>query len=170
MLFAIPSKTVQGTVTAAQWHTSVPVQELQAVNHSNESGNPPSDAYNLSCHDETKEVCEDKTIDKGNGFAEVVKECHTDTTQYCDYTVDEWNTIQTYTLEGTDLSPVYESPNVSSNQRIGSQSETLTVNFSTGSGQESYTPDSVTEFQQFQIGSVWTLKMNALGGVLSVEK
>jgi ribosomal protein L40E len=170
LIFVLPSKTVQGTVTDVHWQTSVPVQEIQAVNHSNESGDPPSDAYNVSCHDESKEVCEEKSIDKGNGYAEVVKECHTDTTKYCNYTVDEWNTIQTYTLEGTDLSPVYESPNVSSNQRIGSQSETLTVTFSTDSGQETYEPGSVTDFQQFEIGSIWKLKMNALGGVLSVEK
>jgi ribosomal protein L40E len=170
MIFALPAKTVQGTVTDVQWQTSVPVEEIQAVNHSNESGNPPSDAYNVSCHNEDKEVCEEKTIDKGNGYAEVVKECHTDTTQYCDYTLDEWTTIQTYTLEGTDLSPVYDSPNISSSQRIGSQSETLTVTFSTDSGQETYEPGSVTDFQQFEIGSVWNLKMNALGGVLSVEK
>lgn len=170
MIFVLPAKTVQGTVTDVQWQTSVPVEEIQAVNHSNESGNPPSDAYNVSCHNEDKEVCEEKTIDKGNGYAEVVKECHTDTTQYCNYTVDEWTTVQTYTLEGNDLSPVYESPNVSNGQRIGSQSETLTVTFSTDSGQETYKPGSVTEFQQFDIGSVWSLKMNALGGVLSVEK
>jgi hypothetical protein len=170
MLFALPSKTVQGTVADVHWQTSVPVQEIQAVNHTNESGNPPSDAYNLSCHDESKEVCEEKSIDKGNGFAEVVKECHTDTTQYCDYTLDEWKTIQTYTLEGIDLSPVYESPNYSSEQRKGTPSEQLTVNFSTDNGQETYSPDSEAEFQQFEIGSVWKLKMNALGGVLSVEK
>jgi hypothetical protein len=33
-----------------------------------------------------------------------------------------------------------------------------------------YSPDSVTEFQQFQPGSVWTLKLNRLGGILSVER
>ncbi len=170
MLFVRPSKSVQGTVTDVRWQTSVPVQEIQAVNHSNESGSAPSDAYNVSCHDESREVCEEKTIDSGNGFAEVVQECHTESTQYCDYTVDEWNTIQTYTLEGNDLYPVYESPNISSDQRLGSSSETLTVIFSTDNGQETYSPSTESEFQQFQIGSVWTLKLNALGGVLSVER
>jgi hypothetical protein len=36
--------------------------------------------------------------------------------------------------------------------------------------QKNYTADSVSEFQQFEIGSVWTLKMNALGEVMSVER
>ena len=170
LIFTLPSKTLTGTVTDVQWQTSVPVQEIQAVNHTNESGNPPSDAYNVSCHDESQEICEDKTIDKGNGFAEVVTECHTESTQYCDYTVDEWNTIQTYTLDGNDLYPVYESPNYSSDQRLGSSSETFHVFFSTKDGQITYDPGSVTEFQQFEVGSEWTIKLNALGGVVSVDR
>ncbi|MBL8102946.1 MAG: hypothetical protein JNM02_10480, partial [Anaerolineales bacterium] len=130
----------------------------------------PSNAYNVSCYDDNREVCEEKTVDRGNGFAEVVEECHTETQQYCSYTVDEWTTIQTYTLEGNDLNPVYENPSIFGEQRLGTSSEVLTVYFSTPDGQEAYTPGTVSEFQQYQIGSVWTLKLNALGGVLSVER
>jgi hypothetical protein len=170
MLFAIPSKSVKGTVTNLQWQTSVPVQEIQAVNYSNERGNPPSDAYNLSCRTDDKEVCEEKTVDQGNGFAEVVKECHTESEQYCNYTVDEWKTIRTYTLDGNDNYPVYENPSLSGDQRTSSATESLTVVFSIPDGQETYSPGSISEFQQFEIGSVWTLKMNAMGGVMSVDK
>ena len=169
-MFVIPSKTLVGTVTDVQWQTSVPVQEIQAVNHSDESGNPPSDAYNVSCRDDSREVCEEKSIDKGNGFAEVVQECHTETTQYCDYTVDEWNTIQTYSLNGNDLYPVYENPKISSDQRLGSASEVFHVFLSTDDGQITYEPGSSTEFQQFEIGSQWNIKLNAVGGVVSVER
>lgn len=165
----LPSKSVAAKVVDVHWQTSVPVQEIRAVDYSNESGNPPSDAYNVSCRDESKEVCEDKTIDKGNGYSEVVEECHDETTQYCSYTVDEWTTIQTYTLDGNDLRPIYESPNVSSDQRLGDKSEELTVTFSTKDGEETYPAKTVSEFQQFTIGSTWTLKMNALGNVVSVE-
>lgn len=169
-LFAIPSLSVQGTVTDVQWQTSVPVQEVQAVDYSNESKSPPSGAYNVSCQTVDREVCEEKTIDQGNGYAEVVEECHTESEQYCDYTVDEWTTIQTYTQEGNDLFPVYEKPSLFNNQRLGTTSEQLTVYFNTPDGQETYSADSVSEFQQYQIGSTWTLKMNALGGVLGVER
>lgn len=170
VLFALPTKSVQATVTDVYWETSVPVQEIRAVDYSNERGNPPSDAYNVSCRDDSQEVCEQKTIDKGNGYSEIVEECHTETEQYCSYTVDEWKTIQTYTLDGNNLQPIYDSPNISSSQRVGDESETLTVTFATDDGeQKTYTPDSVSEFQQFQIGSTWTLKMNALGGITSVE-
>ncbi len=168
-LFVFPSKSVEATVTDVHWETSVPVQDIRAVSYSNERGNPPSDAYDISCRDESQEVCEEKTIDKGNGFSEVVQECHTETEQYCSYTVDEWKTIQTYTLEGNDLYPVYENPNYSSDQRLGQQSEELSVTFSTEKGNKTYSPGSVSEFQQFDIGSVWTMKLNVMGGVVGVE-
>jgi ribosomal protein L40E len=168
-LFVFPSKTVEATVVDVSWQTNVPVQEVQPVRYTDKRGNPPSDAYDESCHTESKDVCEQKTIDKGNGYSEVVEECHTETDQYCSYTVDEWKTIQTYSLEGNDLQPVYESPSYSSDQRLGDQTEELTVTFSTEKGEKTYSPGTVSEFQQFQIGSTWTMKLNALGGVVGVQ-
>ena len=170
-LLTIPTRSVQATVADVRWETSVPVQEIQAIRHNNEAGSAPSEAYDVSCHDESRDVCEQKTIDKGNGYSEVVEECHTETQKYCSYTVDEWTTIQTYTQNGSDLQPVYDTPNLSSDQRLGDRSEDLNVTFVTTDGeQKNYSPDTVTEFQKFIIGSTWTLKMNALGGVTSVEQ
>jgi hypothetical protein len=168
-LFLFPSKSVKATVVNVHWQTSVPVQEIQAVNYNDEPGNPPSDAYNVSCRDDSHDVCEQKTVDKGNGYSEVVEECHKETQQYCSYTLDEWKTIQSYPLEGNDLQPVYESPTVSNDQRLGDPSEDFTVTFSTPNGQETYSPGNVTEFQKFTVGSTWTLKMNAVGGIVGVE-
>jgi len=166
----LPSRSVQATVVDVHWQTSVPVQEIRAVDHNNEPGSAPSDAYNVSCRDESRDVCEQRTIDRGNGYSEVVEECHTETQQYCSYTVDEWTTIQTYDLDGNNLQPIYEDPSIASGQRLGQESEDLTVTFSTADGeQETYSPDNVSEFQQFAVGSTWTLKMNALGSVVGVE-
>jgi hypothetical protein len=166
----LPSKSVQATVVDVRWQTFVPLQEIRAVDYNNEPGSPPSDAYNLSCHDESRDVCEQRTIDRGNGYSEVVEECHTETQQYCSYTVDEWTTIQTYTRDGNNLQPIYEDPSIASGQRLGEETEELLVTFSTTDGQqETYSPDTVSEFQQFSVGSTWTLKMNALGGVVGVE-
>jgi ribosomal protein L40E len=169
-LVFFPSQSLQATVVDVRWQTFVPLQEIRAVDHSNEPGSPPSDAYNVSCRDESREVCEQKTIDKGNGYSEVVEDCHTETQQYCSYTVDEWTTIQTYTLDGNNLQPIYEDPSVSSGQRLGQESEDLTVTFSTENGeQKTYSPGTVSEFQRFAVGSTWTLKMNALGSIVGVE-
>lgn len=171
VVFALffPSKSVEATVTDVYWQTVVPVQEIQAVRYNDQRGSPPSDAYDESCRTESRDVCEQKTVDRGNGYSEVVEECRTETEQYCSYTVDEWTTIQTYPLEGNDLRPVYASPNVSSDQRLGEKTDEFTVTFSTDDGPETYSPGSVSEFQQFTIGSTWTLKMNAMGGVVGVE-
>ena len=169
-LFFAPSSSVKATVTDVYWQTSVPVEEIQAVDYNDERGNPPSDAYNVSCHDESREVCEEKTIDHGDGSAEVVEDCHTESEQYCNYTVDEWTTIQTYTLDGHDLNPYYEQPNISSDQRLGDESADYTVYFDTEKGEKTYNPGNESDFQQFQVGSTWTLKLNALGGVVSVEQ
>lgn len=169
-LFVLPSRSVEGTVASVYWKTSVPVQEVRAVDYSNERGSPPSDAYNVSCRTESQEICEDKTIDRGNGYAEVVTECRTETEQYCSYTVDEWKTIQTYELDGDDLYPVYAEPSVFSGQRVGDSTESFLVTFSTSDGQMGYSPGSAAEFQQFQPGSVWTLKLNAVGGIISVGR
>jgi hypothetical protein len=169
MLFA-PTQTTTATVSDVYWQTSVPVQEVQAINYSNEQGSAPSDAYNVSCRTESTQVCEEKTIDQGNGYAEVVKECHDESTDFCSYTVDEWTTIQTYTLDGHDFSPQYSQPNISSSQRLGGQSVTLTVYFTSEGKEYTYTPSNLSEFQQFDIGSTWTLHLNALGGVVSAER
>ncbi len=118
-LFALPTTTVPATVSDVHWQTSVPVQEMRAVQHTNESGSPPSDAYEVSCRDESREVCQERVIDQGNGFGEVVQDCHNETQTYCSYTIDEWETIQTYALEGSDQRPVYAQPNVSRRAAAG---------------------------------------------------
>jgi ribosomal protein L40E len=169
LLFIVPSSSVNATVTDVYWQTSVPVQEIQAVDYNDERGNPPSEAYNVSCRDESREICEEKTIDRGDGSAEVVEDCHTESEQYCDYTLDEWTTVQTYTLDGHDLNPYYEQPSLSGDQRLGDESADYTVSFDTEKGEKTYNPGSESEFQQFQPGSTWTLKLNALGGVVGAE-
>lgn len=169
-LLGMPTSSMEATVSNVAWQTILPVQEIQPVHYTDQRGDPPSDAYDVSCYTDSREVCEQKTIDKGNGYAEVVEECHTESEQYCDYTVDEWKTIQTYTLEGNDFSPVYAQPSLSSNQRYGDETVTYTVYFDTKKGAMTYSPGSLSEFQQFQPGSTWTLKLNALGGVVGVER
>jgi len=169
LLFVIPSSSVNATVSDVYWQTTVPVEEIHAVDYNDRRGNPPSDAYDVSCHDESREVCEEKTVDRGNGYAEVVEECHTESEQYCDYTVDEWTVVQTYTLDGHDAFPVYTQPNLSNEQRLGDESVNYTVYFDTQKGEKTYNPGSLSEFEKYLIGSIWTLKLNALGGVVDVE-
>jgi hypothetical protein len=167
--FVAPAVSLEATVTDILWQTSVPLQEQSEVRHNDEAGSPPSDAYDVSCRNGTEQICEQKTVDRGNGYAEIVEECHDQTTQYCSYTMTEWETIQMYTLDGHDLFPVYADPSIASGQRTGSPSEDYTVYFDTAQGIKTYSPGDLDEFQQFQVGSVWTLKLNRADAILSVE-
>jgi len=168
-LFA-PTASLEATVDDVYWQTSVPLQEIQSVWYSNEPGSPPSDAYDVSCDTRSRDVCEQKMIDRGNGYAEVVEDCRTETEQYCDYRRDEWRTLQTYTEEGHSLAPFYAQPSYSADQRLGSETVDYTVYFQTVDGTKTYSPDDLNEFQRFSVGSVWILKLNALGSVVGVER
>jgi hypothetical protein len=168
-LFA-PSASLSATVDDVHWQTSVPLQEIQSVWYSNEPGSPPSDAYDVSCHTRSREVCEKNTIDRGNGYAEIVEDCRTETEQYCDYRRDEWQTLQTFTEEGHSLAPFYAQPSYAGDQRLGPETVDYTVYFRTEDGIKTYSPDDLGEFQDFSVGSVWTLKLNALGNVVGVER
>jgi len=65
---------------------------------------------------------------------------------------------------------MYSQPNISSGQRLGDQALVLEVHF-TGNGETYiYNPAGVDEFQLYALGSAWTLHLNALGGVVSVER
>jgi membrane protease subunit (stomatin/prohibitin family) len=168
-LFFMPTKSINATVDSVHWQTVAHVEEQQAVRHDDETGSVPSDAYDKSCHDKSEEVCEEKTIDKGNGYAEVVKDCHTETTTYCSYTVDEWRVVQSYTLEGNDLSPYWDNPSLSTDQRRGEDTATYTVYFASSTDNYTYNPSTLIEFQQYEIGSQWSLGLNTLGKIMDVK-
>ena len=170
MLFAIPSTTLSATVADVRWETSVPLQEIRAVHYSNESGSPPSGAYDVSCNTESREVCQERVVDQGNGFGEVVEDCHDESEQYCSYSVDEWATIQTYTLEGHDNSPVFAQPSIAGGQRLGDQTAEFTVIFATEDGQKTYSPSDASDYSQFRMGSTWTLSLNSVGAVLDAKR
>ncbi|MBV6397185.1 MAG: hypothetical protein HFACDABA_02790 [Anaerolineales bacterium] len=169
MLFS-PSQTVEASVQDVYWQSATPLQEEQAVRYVNEAGSAPGGAYEVSCQTETRQVCVDKTIDRGNGYAEVVTECHDESQQYCSYTLDEWKTIDTLTMDGHDFEPFYASPDLSFGQRLGNVTITFTVYFYADGKTYTYSPADLDEFQQFDLGSAWTLHLNAFDTVVSVSR
>ncbi len=170
VFFLSPSEEVTGIVSNVRWETNVPVQEEQEVRHNDERGNPPSEAYNISCHTESEEICTERTVDQGNGYAEVVQDCKTQNEEYCSYSMMEWQTIETLTLTGNDYDPRYAQPSLTADQRQGSESIEFNVNFSTEKGLLEYSPSDLTEYRQFQPGSDWTLSLNRLGSIVSVGR
>lgn len=168
--FLSPSEEARGTVSDVRWETSLPIQEEQEVRHTDEIGSPPAEAYDISCQTESEEVCHEETVDQGNGFAEVMENCETRSQEYCSYTVMEWQVVETLTLSGNDYDPQYPNPSLSNSQRAGTESVDYTVTFSTNQDNLTYSPESLSEFQQYQLGSEWNLTLNRLGGIVSVER
>jgi ribosomal protein L40E len=168
-LLAIPSKTVSAAVQAVQWQTAVSVEAQQEVHYSDQTGSPPSAAYDVTSRTDNEEVCEDRTVDTGGGYAEVQQVCHDESTTYYSYTALEWQTVDTLTSQGEDLNPDWADPSLSAGQRRGEDQADYTVVFVGEGDTYTYSPDSLVEFQQYEIGSEWQLKLNALGGVVSVE-
>lgn len=165
----LPRESVSASVESVYWQTVVPVQEEREVSYTNQRGSPPSGAYNVDCRTETNQVCTERTIDQGNGYAEVVEECRDETVQFCSYDVREWRTIREDKLEGYDANPVYARPSLTSGQRQGNPAITMRVTFVSGSNSYTYTPASISEFQQFSPGSRWDVTLSWLGNIVSVQ-
>jgi hypothetical protein len=118
-----------------------------------------------------EEVCGTPyNVDTGGGYAEVVQDCEYHVyDEYCSYTVMEWQSVDAATLSGYDFNPRWPDPDVAAEERLGEYSETYTVYFDTTDGDYVYSMGDFEEFQQFQIGSEWTLEINTFGSVVSVS-
>jgi len=142
----------------------------------------PSEAENVSCRLEYRftqdeptanatEVCGTPyTEDTGSGYGEVVQDCVYEVYEdLCTYTVLDWQVVDTFTLTGTDLNPRWPEYTVAEGQREGQAGEVYEVTFQGEDRTYSYTVKDPAEFAKFQAGSTWTLELDALGGVVSVQ-
>jgi hypothetical protein len=71
--------------------------------------------------------------------------------------------------EGNNLFPVWDNPSIASDQRRGEDKATYTVYFVSADDNYTYNPGTLDEYKQYDIGSDWSLSLNALGGIVSVE-
>lgn len=179
-----PRESQVGAVQAVEWQTSVVVEALQPVSYETWRSEIPPGSRIGSCvervhhlQDEapfganSNKVCGTPyTVDTGTGLGEVVQDCQFEVLlPYCEYTVDEWRTLDVVSLSGGDLMPVWPEPPVLSSQRLGDREGNYVVVFATPDGQYTYTVSSVEQFRQFAIGSEWILNINGLGQLVSVE-
>jgi hypothetical protein len=184
VLLSAPRVSQKGIVEDVEWQTSVAIEELGPVTHADWQDEIPQDAQLGSCADKVRNTVNSQpgggnynkvcgtpyTLDTGSGVGQVVQDCQFEIlTPYCEYTVQEWKEVDEAKQSGSDLSPVFASPQLSSNQRLGSQQISYVIIFETDKGQYSYHVANLDEFQQFQIGSPWILKINSLGSIVSVE-
>ncbi len=171
----------RGQVESVYWQRSIEIMEIRPANKSNWQDSLPGDAKNISCSEKLRdtrsspapgavEVCgEPYTVDKGNGAGEVVQDCKYEIyDQYCNYTVQEWQVVNSAQADGSDLYPVWPILTLRTDQREGGRSESYQVDFSADGNNYQYHPGSESEFSQFEIGSEWTLKVNTFGGLNEV--
>jgi hypothetical protein len=179
-----PRESLAGRVLEADWQTRVAVEELRPVQHDAWQDEIPQNAVMGACLDKVRSVQDQQpaggdfnkvcgtpyTVDTGSGVGKVVQECQFEVlAPYCEYTVQEWQVVDQATESGSDYQPIYASPRLNNNQRLGDQNVTYTIVFETDKGRYEYTVSSLEEFKRFQIGSEWTLKLNALNSILDVE-
>ncbi len=175
---------VTGIVTDVAWERSVIVEEYAAVEREDWLDQIPADAELLSCTEEIRsvqsvvpigerydEVCGTPyTVETGSGFAEVVEDCEYHVyDQSCTYSAFDWLTLRTDRVDGNDFSPFWPSETLGSDQRYGDRSERYLCYFEADGDSYSYTADSQSEYDQCALGASFTLSINALGAVTSIQ-
>ncbi|GAP14289.1 protein containg double zinc ribbon/zinc-ribbon domain [Longilinea arvoryzae] len=171
-----------GTVSALAWQRSYPILAQRAVEHEDWKDQIPQDAILGVCEerkagvsdqptDRSVKVCGTPyTIDKGNGYSEVVQDCQYEVyADYCSYTVQEWVTVDNITTSGSDLNPYWPQLNLAADQRAGDGSEQYRITFSTEDGNVTYETADAALFGAAEPGSRWTLRINSLGEIVTIE-
>ena len=177
------TETSEGIVKQVHWERSIPVEALQPVTHETWQDELPGGAADVLCRQEVRsvqsepvanavEVCGTPyTIDTGSGFGEVVQDCEYQVyDSYCSYSVQEWQTIDTVTSSGDDLAAFWPQPSLTSGQRLGeSRNETYVILFQVEDELYKYQTSDAAIFEQAIPGSEWTLAINKLGKIQSIQ-
>ncbi|MEM7343536.1 MAG: zinc ribbon domain-containing protein [Chloroflexota bacterium] len=152
-------------VTYETWHDEIPAEGIRGICTPKVHHTQPEPAPNAD------EVCGTPyTIDQGSGFGEVVQDCEYRVYEdFCEYTIDEWREVDQISTSGNDFSPRWPEPAINNDQRVGERDEDYQVSFSTEQGRYSYSVGNETQYQQYQIGSRWILKVNTFNAVVATE-
>lgn len=173
---------VVGTVESTGWQTRLVIEALQPVERADWRDSLPAGAQVIGCEyryaftsDEPQavatEVCGTPyTVDQGTGFGEVVQDCvYRVYAEYCRYSIRDWVEADTLTLNGSDSNPVFPQPQLSSDQRIGSQQAIYQIVFRAEGETYTYETSDESLFRQAQPGSRWVLDVNSRGRVVRIE-
>ena len=172
-----------GTVEDVAWERSIPIEALIDIEDEGWMDEIPPDAEVVSCTDTLRETFADPvsnsievcgtpyTIDTGTGFGEVVQDCEYEVySDWCTYTVIDWGVVDSVTLTGTDLNPMWPETQLAAGQRFGVEEERFTITLSTADDTFTYTTYDADEFVQFRPGTSWILNVNSFGTLVSVEQ
>lgn len=159
--------TIEGLVPVTQedWRDEIPVGTVigsctQKVRSTQD--NPAPNA---------KEICGTPyTVDQGSGYGEVVQDCQYEVyDDWCEYQVEEWQEVDQATLSGSNFNPRWPNPTLKPGQREGEREERYEITFHTDDGEYTYVTHNEAEYNRFELGSRWVLKINTFNGVNAVE-
>lgn len=171
-----------GTVSSVAWLRSYPILELRDTEREDWKDEIPQEAVIGTCQQRqsgtsdqptanSEKVCGTPyTVDKGNGYSEVVQDCVYEVYEdFCSYTIPEWTVVDSVTASGSDLNPYWPELNLASGQRSGDSSEQYTITFSTDEGTLVYKTSDASLFDSAEPGSRWTLEINSFGDIVAIE-
>ena len=172
-----------GAVQDVVWMRTMSIKALVEIEDEGWLNEIPSDSEIGSCTDELRdtvaepvidsiEVCGTPyTIDTGTGYGEVVQDCEYEVySDWCTFTIIDWGVVDSITLTGTDLKPIWPETQLTEGQQYGDGEERYEITLTTADDSYTYTIDDPVEFIQFQTGTSWILNVNSLGQLVSVEK
>ena len=173
---------INAKVTNRSWERSIVIEEYHTVSRSDWSDEIPTGAEVESCSQQYRytsnepvanatEVCGEPYVeDTGTGFGEVVQDCTYEVyDDYCDYTILDWVAVNTVTESGEFTSPTWPSPSLLADQRLGQRNESYTIAFRGDGEIYTYTTTDLELFLSAESGSEWTLNINQLGGIQSLN-
>jgi len=188
--FVLSNRTedTAGQVQDCSWTREIDIEALVPVFDENWRDDIPAGADVGQCAEkvhhtesqptgETREVCGTPyTVDSGSGHGEVVQDCETEEimeeveiyADWCDYSVDQWQVIDTAALSG-DVNPRWPELRLQTNQREGKRDEGYQFTFRTEDGSYSYTTGNANLFAQCRPGDKWVLKVNTFNAVTGIE-
>lgn len=173
---------VTAMVQDVSWTRSIAIQALQPVKKETWRTDVPKDGKLGACEQRLRRTQEQEApgakkvcgtpyvVDQGTGQGKVVQDCKYEIYEdWCQYEINDWVVVRTEKVTRHDLQPAWPALSLASGrEREGARSEQYSVVFDRDGQQYTYST-SAAEFSRFQIGSVWKLKVNQLGGVVSAS-
>jgi ribosomal protein L40E len=173
---------VTADVESASWTRTIAIEALVPTKHQAWRDQVPSDAELGSCRQEvrnvqdapapnSRKVCGTPyTVDKGSGYGEVVQDCRYEVyDDQCEYTVPEWQLVDTVKLSGSDLNPRWPEARLNPEQRTGNHHEVYEIIFDNDGKKYTYQTGDAAEYAKYSVGSRWTLKVNTFGSVTDIQ-
>lgn len=177
----LKTDAIEATVVDTEWERSIALEAFVPVSDADWIDLIPAGAEIQNCSQAYRytsdepvanatEVCEVTVEDTGTGVGEVVETCEYEVyDDYCQYTILQWDVIDVVSLTGRDQDPTWPTLNLTGDEREGERSETYTITFSGSGDTYTYTTTDETLFLRAYPGSRWSLKVNSIGGVQSLE-